>query len=168
MTEKELNYFNDLFQRLGPEEEEGFAYPVVLTDGDTIKGTDDLKDYMFAILKSNMQYDFGIDFDDKDVLEFAEAITDNSSDSVCNNTDKADKYRKEFLDSVHSYLDYWNNQQNLSAKDKLWGFAMSILGVIDGVDSTNDNKHYTLRYGNTVLNQTEFLHDELSERSTNE
>lgn len=72
-----------------------------------------------------------------------------------------EELRQEFLDSIHYHLKYWENQENVAEKDKLWGLALSILTIIDGMSTTNGLKHYTLSYGNTKLNADTFLHDEL-------
>lgn len=74
---------------------------------------------------------------------------------------KEEKLRKEFLDSINFYIEYWGDLDGITPKDKLRGLAMSILTTVDGMSRTNGLKHYTLSYGNTKLNADTFLHDEL-------
>lgn len=67
-----MKYFEDLYKKLCNED--GQEGPFISVDGEIIGTDNQLKDYMCTILKSNMQYDFGIDFTDDDVIKFAVAL----------------------------------------------------------------------------------------------
>lgn len=67
-----MNYFKELFDRLSDD-------GIVSTDSEELKTPEELKVYMMNILESNMQYDFGIRFNDRDVEKFAEAITEGDN-----------------------------------------------------------------------------------------
>lgn len=67
-----MKYFEDLYKKLCNED--GQEGPFISVDSEIIGTDNQLKDYMCAILKSNMQYDFGIDFTDDDVIKFAVAL----------------------------------------------------------------------------------------------
>lgn len=41
--------------------------------------------------------------------------------------------RNEFISSVKSLVDYWNNVSDKNTKEKLEGLAFSILSMLDGV-----------------------------------
>lgn len=41
--------------------------------------------------------------------------------------------RKELLDIIRSYVDYWDKVDRLTTHEKLSGLAFSILGIFDGV-----------------------------------
>ena len=68
-----MNYFEKLFNKLSEiDEETGERH--IWADSETLDSPEDLKNYMVNVLASNMQYDFNIDFNEKDVEEFAEAL----------------------------------------------------------------------------------------------
>lgn len=46
-----------------------------------------------------------------------------------------DEVRDEFLEHIRVMIDYWNNVESQSTKDKLEGLAFSILVAIDGGSS---------------------------------
>ena len=68
---KTSTYFENLFNSLCEKDKQENKY--IQLDGDTLQSPEQLKEYMFNIIKSNMQYDFGIDFDDNDVIKFMTA-----------------------------------------------------------------------------------------------
>lgn len=72
---KANSYFAKLFKKLCNDYEMG--EPVIDIDGDVFRSPEALKDYMVATLTSNMQYDFGIDFTEKDVKKFAKALLES-------------------------------------------------------------------------------------------
>ena len=72
------NYFEKLFNSLSEIDEET-GERCIWVDCETLDSPEDLKKYMVNILASNMQYDFHIDFDEKDVEEFAEALSPRTS-----------------------------------------------------------------------------------------
>lgn len=43
-----------------------------------------------------------------------------------------EEIREEFLSHVHNLVDYWNNVDERSTKEKLSGLAFSILSTLDG------------------------------------
>lgn len=73
--EKKKTYFEKLYDSLCNDD--GQEGPFIQLDGDIIGTPEQLKKYLFNIIKSNMNYDFGIAFDDNDVIEFMTAsLTD--------------------------------------------------------------------------------------------
>lgn len=84
-AKKKKNYFADLFDKIADDEDPDYDQDdedpdydqfekVISVDDDFLHTPEELKDYMINILTSNMQYDFGIDYGEKDVKKFAEAL----------------------------------------------------------------------------------------------
>ena len=70
---KTKSYFTTLFNSLAQRDEETNKFSI-LYDGDEISSPEELKNYFITLICSNVQYDFGINFDKKDVCEMAEAL----------------------------------------------------------------------------------------------
>lgn len=54
----------------------------------------------------------------------------------------------EFLETVASYVQYWNSFEDKTSEEKLTGLAFSILSYLDGC---NGNCYVLIPYGNLNL-----------------
>ena len=89
------------------------------------------------------------------------------------NTDP-DILRKEFLDSLRSYVTYWTHQKGYTCKQKMEGLVHSILCVIDGVSSQLDGyidlvvrvslDDHGEKEQEVLINGDCYLHDEWHEK----
>lgn len=68
-----ISYFEKLFNSLAQRDERTGEYCVLL-DSDELYSPEDVKNYFIKTITSNVQYDFGIDFDEGDVIEVAKAL----------------------------------------------------------------------------------------------
>ena len=82
------NYFEKLFIRLANEKDNN-GYSIISYDDGELYTPDDLKYYLIATLTSNVQYDFGIDYMEDDVYDFAEALfSDHQKERAFKNLNK--------------------------------------------------------------------------------
>lgn len=85
-------YFNDLFERLKDDDNHVYA------NGEEIESPEDLADHICSTITSNIQYDFGIDFNESDVIELCTAVADANKE-----TDD----ETVFIDDVTGTLGHW-------------------------------------------------------------
>lgn len=66
--------------------------------------------------------------------------------------------RKEFLDAISGYVEYWGKQK-CDSNTKLKGLAHSILVTMDGCSGANCFRKYDISYNGFSINDNVELHD---------
>lgn len=99
MNEKN-KYLEKLFNKLAKRHGNKGSY--IELEEDDLKCPDDLKGYVYALIRSNIQYDMGIDFTDKDVDDLINSIAMHNAGEMS----VEDIYEK---DDIFNTFDGMNN-----------------------------------------------------------
>lgn len=59
--------------------------------------------------------------------------------------------QEEFIEAIHQYIRYWDNQNGINSKEKLEGLAFSILCMLDGISGSFSGSINELCKGNEVM-----------------